>query len=193
MDNYKEKYKFMRKFLLIFIIVSVFYSCSSSESEKLLSKISDVSKVYSIEDFSEFGLKIGEEYDSSDLPHAQSVYWGFWKDVEADEGSARFQSLGGSVGGMREFEIRFYDSHEDAVNHGIKYADDATGRNAVLTKQESLWPEGIRNRRTSGGPDGSPLPKFGDYVIFGNLIVFCEGMSSEEAIQNCSRFLKNLE
>ena len=60
MDNYKEKYKFMRKFLLIFIIVSVFYSCSSSESEKLLSKISDVSKVYSIEDFSEFGLKIGE-------------------------------------------------------------------------------------------------------------------------------------
>ena len=125
--------------------------------------------------------------------HIPAVFWGFWKDVESDEGSARFQSLGGSAGGMREFEIRFYASHEDAVNHGIKYADDATGQNAVLTKQESLWPEGIRNRRTSGGPDGSPLPKFGDYVIFGNLIVFCEGMSSEEAIQNCSIFLKNLE
>ena len=183
----------MRNFLFILIIITIFCACSSNESEKLLSKISEGSKVYSIEDFSKFGLKIGEEYDSSELPHAQSVYWVFWKDVEADEGSARFQSLGGSVGGMREFEIRFYASHEDAVNHGIKYADDATGQNAVLTKQESLWPEGIRNRRTSGGPDGSPLPKFGDYVVFGNLIVFCEGMSSGEAIGNCSRFLKNLE
>ena len=193
MDNYKEKYKFMRKFLLIFIIVSVFYSCSSSESEKLLSKISDVSKVYSIEDFSEFGLKIGEEYDSSELPHAQSVYWGFWKDVEADEGSARFQSLGGSVGGMRDFEIRFYASHADAVKYGTKFAINATGPDAVLTKKESLWAEGLKNRRTSGGPDGSPLPKYGGYVIYGNLILLCEGVSSEEAIQNCSRFLKNLE
>ena len=183
----------MRNFLVVLIIITIFCACSSNESEKLLGKISEGSNVYSIEDFSKFGLKIGEEYDSSELPYSQSVYWGFWKDVEADEGSARFQSLGGSVGGMREFEIRFYASHEDAVNHGIKYADDATGQKAVLTKQESLWPEGIRNRRTSGGPDGSPLPKFGDYVIFGNLIVFCEGMSSEEAILNCTNFLKNLE
>ena len=76
---------------------------------------------------SDGSVKIGEKYDSNDLPSALSVYWGFWKDVDADEGSARFQSLGGSVGGMRDFEIRFYASHADAVKYGTKFAINATG------------------------------------------------------------------
>ena len=54
----------------------------------------------------------------------------------------RIRSLGRNAGGMMEFEIRFYSSHEDAVTYGVKYADDATGENKVLTKEESLWLRG---------------------------------------------------
>lgn len=182
----------MRIIILVLMLGMIIGACSSNESEKLLSKITKGSKKYSIEDFTRFGFKIGEEYDSDELPYAQSVYWGFWKDIDAPEPS-RIRSLGRNPGGMVEFEIRFYSSHKDAMNYGIKYADDATGENAVLIKHKSLWPEGIRNRRTSGGPDGSPLPKYGDYVVFANFIIICEGVSSKESFQNCTNFLKNLE
>ena len=78
-------------------------SCSGSEVT-VLPKISNTNHIYSIDDFKNLGFKIGEKYDNIDLPKSKSVYWGFWKDKDADEGSARFQSLGGSVGGMRDFE-----------------------------------------------------------------------------------------
>ena len=171
--------------LFIFLI-------SCNESQDLLNQFTDNSYVYTINDFKNINLKIGEKYDNSDLPYSNSVYWGFWKDKDADEGSARFQSLSGSVGGMRDFEIRFYNSHEEAINHGQKYAENASGENAVLTKKKSLWPIGIKNRRTSGGPDGSPLPKYGGYVVYSNFILLCEGVNLEQSIKTCSKIIFEL-
>ena len=182
----------MKKILIASLCGYLFISCSLGSSSENIGHITDVPNIYSIEDFKKFGVKIGEKYDSKELPYSLSVYWIFWKDVNADEGSARFQSLGGSVGGMREFEIRFYSSHDEAVTFGSKYADNTTGSDAVLTKQESLWSEGLKNRRTSGGPDGSPLPKYGGYIIYGNFILICEGISNQQSHQNCSNLIKNL-
>ena len=179
---------------LLFVSIFLFlYGCLSDPSNEQLNQVTNTPNIYSIEDFKNLGLKIGEKYDSIDLPGALSVYWGFWKDVDADEGSARFQSLGGSVGGMRDFEIRFYPSHNDAVNYGTKFAENATGQDAVLTKKESLWAEGIKNRRTAGGPDGSPLPKYGGYAIYGNFILLCEGISLDQSLQTCSNLIRNLD
>ena len=93
---------------------------------------------------------------------------------------------------MRDFEIRFYNSHEEAINHGRKYAENASGENAVLTKKKSLWPIGIKNRRTSGGPDGSPLPKYGGYVVYSNFILLCEGVNLEQSIKTCSKIIFEL-
>ena len=182
----------MRVYLAILIFFMFVLACSNSD-DVIISQITDTTNKYSIEDFEKFGFKKGEKYDNSKLPNSKSVYWGFWKDDTADEGSARFQSLGKSVGGMREFEIRFYETHKEALDDGSIYAKNVTGPNAVLTKKESLWPEGIRNRRTSGGPDGSPLPKFGGYVVYGNFILLCEGVNQEQSIQSCSNFINNLE
>ena len=104
---------------LLFVSIFLFlYGCLSDPSNEQLNQVTNTPNIYSIEDFKNLGLKIGEKYDSNDLPGALSVYWGFWKDVNADEGTARFQSLGGSVGGMRDFEIRFYASHAEAVKYG---------------------------------------------------------------------------
>lgn len=182
----------MKKILTASLWALSLVSCSQGFSSDLIGQITDVPNIYSIEDFEKFGVKIGEKYDNKELPYSLSVFWIFWKDVGADEGSARFQSLGGSVGGMREFEIRFYSSHDEAVTFGSKYADNGTGSDAVLTKQESLWAEGIKNRRTSGGPDGSPLPKYGGYIIYGNFILLCEGIGIEQSNQNCSNLIRNL-
>ena len=179
---------------LLFVSIFLFlHGGLPDPSNEQLNQVTNIPNIYSIEDFKNLGLKIGEKYDSDDLPGALSVYWGFWKDVDADEGSARFQSLGGSVGGMRDFEIRFYASHPDAVKYGTKFAINATGPDAVLTKKESLWAEGIKNRRTSGGPDGSPLPKYGGYVIYGNLILLCEGVTLDQSTQTCSNLIRNLD
>jgi len=183
----------MKKILLLIALLLIVYGCRSEPSDEWINQITDAPNAYSIEDFKKLGLKIGEKYDNKDLPNSLSVYWGFWKDSDADEGSARFQSLGGSVGGMRDFEIRFYSSHDDAVNYGSSYAENATGPDAVLTKKESLWAEGIKNRRTSGGPDGSPLPKYGGYAIYGNFILLCEGVSLDQSLQTCSNLIRNLD
>ena len=183
----------MRVYLLISLLMLLNVASCSNADNKIISQFTDTSNNYSIEDFEKFGFKKGEKYDNSNLPYSKEIYWGFWKDNSADEGSARFQSLGKSVGGMREFEIRFYQSHKEALDNGLEYVENVTGPNAVLTKKESLWPEGIRNRRTSGGPDGSPLPKFGGYVVYGNFILLCEGVNQEQSIQSCSNFINNLE
>ena len=183
----------MKKVLLPIVILLIVSGCAWELSNERIDQVTKISNIYSIEDFKEMGLKIGEKYNNEDLPNSLSVYWGFWKDVDADEGSARFQSLGGSVGGMRDFEIRFYPSHNDAVNYGTKFAENATGQDAVLTKKESLWAEGIKNRRTSGGPDGSPLPKYGGYAIYGNFILLCEGISLDQSLQTCSNLIRNLD
>ncbi len=176
----------------LILIISIFF-ISCNESQNNLNQITNSSYIYTIDDFKNIDLKIGEQYDNSDLPYSKSVYWGFWKDEDADEGSARFQSLSGSVGGMRDFEIRFYNNHKDAIQYGQEYAENASGENAVLTKKKSLWPIGIKNRRTSGGPDGSPLPKYGGYVIYSNFILLCEGVNLEQSIKTCSKIIFELD
>ena len=179
----------MKKVIILLSII--FMSCSGSEVT-VLPKISNTNHIYSIDDFKNLGFKIGEKYDNIDLPKSKSVYWGFWKDKDADEGSARFQSLGGSVGGMRDFEIRFYENHSEAIEYGQIYAEDSSGENAVLTKKNALWSTGIKNRRTSGGPDGSPLPKYGGYVIYDNFIILCEGVNLDQSIKTCSKLINEL-
>tara|TARA_B100000131_G_scaffold47090_1_gene41782 strand:- start:49 stop:594 length:546 start_codon:yes stop_codon:yes gene_type:complete len=177
--------------LILIIMTIIFVSCDQSQV-KILPQISNTEHIYSIDDFKNIGFKIGEKYENIDLDKSESVYWGFWKDKDADEGSARFQSLGGSVGGMRDFEIRFYSSHSDAVEYGQVYAEDSSGEDAVLTKKNAMWPTGIKNRRTSGGPDGSPLPKYGGYAIYGNFIILCEGVNLEQSLETCSKLINEL-
>tara|TARA_B100000674_G_C37861818_1_gene925169 strand:- start:241 stop:789 length:549 start_codon:yes stop_codon:yes gene_type:complete len=179
----------MKRLITIFLLI--FISCGEPQNATI-PQISDSPTTFSIENFKKINFKIGEQYDNSDLPKSNSVYWGFWKDRDADEGSARFQSLGGSVGGMRDFEIRFYDNHNDAIEFGKIYAEDSSGENAVLTKKNTLWPVGIKNRRTSGGPDGSPLPKYGGYTIYGNFIILCEGVNLDQSLKTCSKIINEL-
>ena len=122
------------------------------------------------------------------MPKATKAFYG-WKSVGEE--------------GRKDFEVRIYPSHEDAIEFGKFYADEATGEDAIITKKDASWKEGIKDRRTistptDGGSIGAAIgskssPKYGDYIVYENLIIFCEGHKSEVSIIRCSSLVHDME
>lgn len=168
----------MYKYILVIISFSLFFlSCSesSSNNKKVLEVVTNSQNIFSIDDFYNLGFKKYREYDVADLNGATDAVFGFW---------------GPDVSSRKEYELRIYNSHSEAINLGEKLAEEATGNDAVLKSSRSSWKEGIKDRRTIGGPGGGgggrsgTFPKYGNYSIFGNVIMLCEG-AEEIALQVC--------
>ena len=178
------------KINFILIICSIFfYSCNGKGEEiQILEKVSNTGSILNEDIFVDSGFKINKEYNVTNLPKALSAIYG-WKNVGEEE--------------TKDFEIRFYKSHEDAVNFGKTYADEATGRDAIIRKRDASWKEGIKDRRTistptDGGSIGAAIgsnssPKYGDFIIYENLIILCEGHKSEESLKRCSLLIESLK
>ena len=132
-------------------------------------------RVYTIDDLTGAGAKTVKEYDVEDLPGATAV----WKSV--------FNKL--------DYEARFYPTHDDAVAQGTSYADSVTGDDAVVTGDDILWDEGKRDRRKCSRAAETPhssctySARYLEYVIRGNMILFCEGNESSDAFANCGNLL----
>ncbi len=98
-----------------------------------------------------------------------------------------------------DYEVRAYSSHEDAVEFGTALAKEGSGPGAVLTSNKATWVEGVRERRTTGGPGVSGgarsghSPRYGDFAIFGNLILLCEGSDSEQSLERCAALTRALQ
>lgn len=178
----------MKKILILFLILTIIFACGDSTPEiPIVEKITPSNEVFNFESLIDVGFKKIKIYKVNDLPNADSAYFG-WKQVGME--------------GKKDFEIRIYKSHEDAINHGTLYADEVTGKNAVITKKDATWKEGIKDRRlistpSDGGSIGAAIgskssPKYADYIIYGNLIILCEGWDSEESFSRCSDFVNNL-
>ena len=175
--------------IILLICAAFFYSCSSGDIEiEILEKVSSTGSILNKDIFLASGFKINKEYNVSDLPKAKSAIYG-WKNVGVEE--------------TKDFEIRFYESHEDAVNFGKSFADEATGEDAIIRKRDASWKEGTKDRRTistptDGGSIGAAIgsnssPKYGDYIIYENLIILCEGHKSEESLRRCSLLIESLK
>ena len=171
------------------LIMFILLSCGSSESEILIvDKISNTGIIFNHEIIEGSGFKINKNYDIEDLPKATKAFYG-WKSVGEE--------------GRKDFEIRIYSNHQDAIEFGKIYADEATGEDAIITKKDASWKEGIKDRRTistptDGGSIGAAIgskssPKYGDYIIYENLIILCEGHKPEVSIIRCSSLIKDLE
>ena len=132
-------------------------------------------RVYTIDDLTGAGAKTVKDYDVEDLPGATAV----WKSV--------FNKL--------DYEARFYPTHDDAVAQGTSYADSVTGDDAVVTGDDILWDEGKRDRRKCSRAAETPhssctySARYLEYVIRGNMILFCEGNESSDAFANCGNLL----
>ena len=177
------KLKFI-KVRYLFISILLLISCSG-DNEKTEIDIFDDSYNdlnFSIDDFININFKINKEYDISELPDAIEAYYGFWAEDS-------FERL--------SYELRFYPSNKIAKSSGTFFAEEASGEDAIIKKADATWKEGIKDR--SGVTfSGSPVPKYLDYVIFGNVIVLCPSEKSTavtgawDPIENCRNMLSKL-
>ena len=173
----------MKKYFLLTIIVFLTLSCSTQEDIIVpIEKITDSGKELSLENFKLVGFKKSKEYNVEDLPGALSAYFGFVKN---------------DLGEPEDYEIRFYSSHQDAVQLGSNYADNITGEDACIKKDCSLWTENLNQRiHLEGGRNntwnGTPDTKYMNYIIYNNLILLCPGYNVEDALLNCTEMINRI-
>ena len=160
---------------IVFAVLAVACGTDAGGSGSAVARVIASDRIYTIDDLTGVGAKTVKEYDVEDLPGATAV----WKSV--------FNQL--------DYEARFYPTHEEAVSLGASFADSVTGDDAVVTGDDILWEEGKRDRRKCSRAAETPhssctySARYLEYVIRGNMILFCEGNESSDAFSNCEDLL----
>ena len=128
-----------------------------------------------IENFKDKGFKSLREYKSvEELPPLVSAYHGIYKKMD--------------------YELRFYNDHQQALESGTIDAKLVTGKESIVTG-DVPWEDGEKDRRRCSRPPGQPhsgcnyTSKYGDFVIYENVIVMCEGKDIIESRNTCSNLL----
>ncbi|MDP6667839.1 MAG: hypothetical protein QF357_10655 [Dehalococcoidia bacterium] len=149
-----------------------------------IGKITASEVIYTIDDFTDFGFKTQKDYDVTDLPGGVAAWVGFW---------------GPDASNRKDYELRFYASHGDAVEYGPALAEEVTGENALSFRKNPTWEEGAKDRwqnAFTGDLQASsvsgPSPKYGDYIIFGNVLMLCEGADSGQGLERCRALVGEL-
>jgi hypothetical protein len=169
--------------LLMAFVVVFTLACGSSESEdELFLQISDPGRVYSLDEMIATPYKEVSNYSTEGLPGASDASFGFMK-------------IGS--GEPYEYEVRFYESHQAAVDTGTAMVIEGSGADAIISGDNATYKQGVKNRRTiiGGGFDsiGSGVgPKFGSYAIFGNIVMLCEGPDPETSLERCALLANEL-
>ena len=162
--------------VVIFVVVACGPGGSDGATGSTLVKISDFERVLTLADIQSTGWKKGKTYDVVGLDGAEEAYVGFWTPPGL---------------GSLNYEIRIYPSHQIAIEKGVIFAEDASGEGASLNADDAMWDEGVRDRRiiVGGGSRGSQNPRYYDFVVFGNIIILCEGRTSEHSLDQCAPFV----
>tara|TARA_B110000263_G_C15265640_1_gene490986 strand:+ start:119 stop:682 length:564 start_codon:yes stop_codon:yes gene_type:complete len=178
--NKQSQFRFLGFAILPILVMNVFAACSSGSpdapSAANIVKISDFERTLTIDDIIATGWKVGKTYDVEGLDGAEQAYMGFWTPPGL---------------GSLNYEIRIYPSHQVAVEQGTRFAEDSSGEGASLNSDDALWGEGVRDRRiiVGGGSRGSQNPRYGDFVILGNIAILCEGRTPEHSLDQCAPFV----
>lgn len=152
--------------------------CSGGSAEEPFARISSTGRVISLNELARSPFKELKAYDTSDLPGAFAAIFGFMK-----SGSDAF-----------DYEVRIYESHDQAVDLGTALADEGTGPDAALNEGDAVFKEGVRDRRLAWGGTGGPaLPKYLSYMIYENLVVLCQGAEVAQSLERCEYFIAQLD
>jgi len=161
----------------------LFAGCGSGESEEaLFLQISDPGQIMTLDDLLATPYKELSNYSIEGLSGAIDVSYGFLRVGEGDP---------------YDYEVRFYESHQAAIDQGTAMAIEGTGADAVLSEDDATYKAGVKNRRTIIGgyfdAIGSGVgPKFGSYAIFGNIVMLCEGPDTETSLERCALLANEL-
>ena len=142
-------------------------------------RIRSTDRTYTIDDLKTAGVKANKDYDVEDLPGADAA----WRVI--------FNRL--------DYEVRFYPDHQTLLDEGIPYAEHVTGDDAIVIGDDVIWEEGAKDRRRCSRDADTPhsgcaySPRYWDYVVVGNMILMCEGLESEQSIDNCDNLLEQLQ
>lgn len=169
------------RLILSLIALLALSGCGSSDNTQtqldVFTQITPSERSFTIDDFKSANFKISHEYDVEGLIGAVSASNGFWKSS-------------GSV--AKEYEIRFYASHADAVELGTSLAIEASGETALLDEEDATWDVGLKDRRAffAGGVgthgSGTVQAMYGGYAIYGNMVMLCEGANQDQALEHCA-------
>ena len=186
----------MKKIFLIINIIIV-ASCTTEViptstpeavvEEVVFEQIVDKGNILSSKDFFDIGFNEYKEYNVSKLIGATEAWYGYWG---PDEDNVKY------------YELRFYPNHSTSVSEGKAFAEDDTGEDAKLERKNTMWRTGLSDRKinasceyshgkhgTGSSKCGKRLYKYGDYMIFNNVIILCEGESSNEAFPLCDNLI----
>lgn len=159
-------------------------SDSSDDGSSEFQKIAPAEQSLQLDDFLDAGFKESKEYDVEGLPDATEAWMGFW---------------GLSASERKDYELRFYPSHDLAVESGGPLADEATGEEFREKKESQTWTEGQKDRWragnvTAGSTRGTtgPGPVYGDFAIIGNVVLLCQGSNSAQSLERCEALIDAL-
>tara|TARA_B100001093_G_scaffold397509_1_gene384779 strand:- start:523 stop:1146 length:624 start_codon:yes stop_codon:yes gene_type:complete len=193
----------MKKILFLTTLLTVnllIFSCGGSEdpetgvsSDIVFEQIEDHSKVLSIDDFESIGFKSVRSVKQDKLMDGMiNAYYGFRK-VPIKDWAGK---------DIVDYELRFFESHQEAIAKGEKSADLRTGENAQLRKNDASdpnathpiaadWPELLKDaRECQGNIVGSHhaglcmSPRYAEFKIFGNVIILGQGGDLEESYEH---------
>lgn len=183
------KKRIRQKFLLFTLIMAVVglitVACGTDEGpgSSGIQPISAISQTFTIDDLTAFGFKKSKTYDVDGLTGADAAYYGFWDTDPYDR---------------KDYEVRFFPSHQDAVNIGAALADERLVPEK-LKDATSSWPQGLKDARLCGGDEASgPVShgiqsctqaKYKAYYIYGNMILLCSGGDEGQAHDRCRKLL----
>ena len=163
--------------LLSLILVLTIAACGSGEAEdEAFPQISDPGVVFTLDDLLATPYKESSNYSTEGLPGATDVSFGFMRVAGGDP---------------YDYEMRFYESHQAAIDLGTAMAQEGSGDDAILSDDDATYKEGVKNRRTiiGGGTGGGARsgigPKFATYAIFGNVVMLCQGSDAETSLERC--------
>jgi len=166
-----KSYRFIQVIFSAVILIGTLGGCNSGNDQKstnsaasgesrseLLDQIegkwliTQPDRHYSVEDFLAIGWKKSKQLEVETLPESIDAWYGFYM--------------------QKDIELRFYDSHEAALKHGVPPAQETIKKDAgVRIGAATVWTVNIA--------------LYGAYAVAGNVVMMCElELASCEALIN---------
>ena len=142
------------------------------------STVVETGRVLTFADFEAAGVKHGKDYNTEGLPGAIGASLGFYN--------------------TRDIEFRFFPTHEIAIREGIPVAHEIVGPDVYIKRENVTWTWAAADQKAcaarvpGGGRDCTRSPKYGDFVVYGNVIMFCQAATAEGARELCQAILDKL-
>ena len=143
--------------LISLVLVVVAPACTDSDDNSVgdavdaptSSSIFHADKTFTTDSFMAAGWKNSKEYDTATVPESTEIWYGFFN--------------------QKDIEIRFYQSHESALEHGVPLAEES------LQMDAGARIGGVNTVRTG----------YSAYAVAGNAVMLCElDVSSCETLIN---------